>query len=145
MGYTVMLLVGSDDTKLYSFTPQGQLLWTYPLGAPLLASPCVDSESHLAYVITTAGALSAIHTSGSLNWTTHLGHQDQVLFQSEGEPGLQSSPAASGDSVFVAWEDVLYAVWKANGTVRWKFQAESQLQTTPAVATTPQVRLGDQQ
>ncbi len=103
------LVVGSGDGKVYGLSHTGQKRWAQAVGAPVYGGVLI--QDGVAYVGDNGGRLHALAISdGSPRWTF-----------SQADFSIESQPTAWRDAVvFGAWDGYLYAVNKADGSLKWK-------------------------
>lgn len=62
------LYVGSDDTRLYSFTPAGAFLWSYQCGDKVASSPAIADDGSIV-VGSESARILALTKSGAFIWS----------------------------------------------------------------------------
>jgi outer membrane protein assembly factor BamB len=120
--------VGDDGTiyigalnTLYALTPGNQVKWKFSTLGAIYSSPAVG-EDGTVYFGSEDGALYAVGPNGTQRWFA------QTL------GGVRSSPLVTDDTVYVGSLDgYLYAINRNDGSVRWKFQADRDVVSSPAL------------
>jgi outer membrane protein assembly factor BamB len=115
------LLVGTRAGTIYRLrAADGEVLWSNDLGAELRAAPTPTADGRI-YVVTEAGQVVALDSSGSTLWQTDLA-------------ATVVAPALVSDgSVYVAARDgTLSALDAVDGRLRWRYASGSDMVATPA-------------
>ncbi len=108
------ILVGSDDGKLYSLSPLGELRGTYELQG-LIRAP-VAVEGGTALVGDSSGWLAKINTGGmSEIWRRRLSRDGGITLQ----------PIVGADKIWCAAGRHLLCLRKATGRVIWRRSADA--------------------
>lgn len=144
------VIIGSNDSKLYSFdllgflngdggvaqggagADEADLLWTADLGSPPgRSSPAADPITPLVYIGTASGSLNAVSTkTGEVNWTFDAGS------------AITGSAAVGDNSVFFTTESgQLFALDKykddqtGSGKAQWNFTTsnKAKMLSSPAI------------
>jgi outer membrane protein assembly factor BamB len=154
LGRDGTIYLASMDGNLYAVTPpsagnQGAVKWRFDFGAhlgptPLLTSPATGSFSNgsngigsgasptiasddLIYIGANNSNLYAIRPDGSLAW----------LYEAERElAGIWAGPVLSADSsmlYFGANKGGIYALNRADGALRWRFDVYGSIYGSPAL------------
>ncbi len=104
------LLFTSGDGRLYALdAASGRTLWQYDIGGPAFGRPVVVDG--IAYFGDLEGAVHAVHMEdGRKLWARR-----HTTFS------IEASGALCGDAVvFGAWDGWIYAVSRADGSLKWK-------------------------
>lgn len=106
------IFVGTSKGSFQAFAADGTRVFRRSLGAPIEATPLVDSDRDVVYVATAAGKVHAIHeTNGEPLWSTDVGESVTATF------------AISPDTLYVVSDsDVVAAIDRADGTVLWTYR-----------------------
>jgi outer membrane protein assembly factor BamB len=102
--------------RLYAFSPEGKLKWSYFPGATILASPVVGSDGTI-FLGDTQCTLHAFSLDGMRYWDSVLGAEQGSSFSPEDACSIRATPAVTEDkTLFVAnmWGS-LFAVDGKNG------------------------------
>ena len=164
------IYVGSDDSFVYAFQPDGNLKWKYPTGGPVQSSPAIDqrgnirigSSDHRLYAFDPDGKLQWVFETGGAVRSSpaiddlgriYAGSDDNYLYalSSTGElrwsyktgGEVQSSPAVDANGiVYVGSNDKnLYAL-SADGNLMWKFPARGAIKAPPVIGTDNTIYIG---
>jgi len=113
--------VGSSDSKLYAFTPQGDWDWEYGTGLAVKSSPAVSPDGKI-YFGSDDVYLYALHPEGVRYW----------VYKTEGY--ISSSPALGSDgTIYVGCgDDNLWAL-EPDATFKWKYNTEGDVVSSPAI------------
>jgi outer membrane protein assembly factor BamB len=113
--------VGSSDSSVYAFNPDGSIRWRYVTGEGCHQSaPTVDADGTV-FVGSFDGYLYALGSDGSLRWRLPLGDN------------IRTSPAAASDgTVYCIAHHDLYAVDPV-GNILWQGDIEYSTRSSPAV------------
>ncbi|WP_415379020.1 PQQ-binding-like beta-propeller repeat protein [Halosimplex sp. TS25] len=123
-----MIYAPSADHSLYALTAGGSVEWKKTLDGSVNG---VAYRDRRLYVTTEAETLAQINTRGSTDWERPLG------------AGIASTPAVTGDRVFVGTRDsTLYAVDADSGVEHWRFTGPSDGVTAPPVVADGTVYVG---
>ena len=117
--------IGTDGGQLYAITPSGAQKWVFntPVaGEPIYTAAAIDAQGNL-YFGTLSGNFYSVDSSGTMLWAYSVGD------------GITSAPAlANGQVYFGAYDDNLYALTAATGTLAWKYNLGTQVRASaPAV------------
>ena len=115
------VFVGSNDYNVYAFdASDGTVLWKYRTGGVVYSSPTVGPDGTV-YVGSVDASLYALHPAdGSVLWSYSVSTASHPL---PSGLGIHSSPTLddAGRTVYVGADDgYLYAVWTADGTLRFR-------------------------
>jgi len=113
--------VGSSDSKLYAFTPQGDWDWEYGTGLAVKSSPAVNADGKI-YFGSDDVYLYALHPEGVRYWE----------YKTEGY--ISSSPALGSDgTIYVGCgDDNLWAL-TSEGNFKWKYNTGGDVASSPAI------------
>lgn len=131
------VLVGAGDGKLYALSAAtGSVLWEYATEGRIRSSPAVADG--VVYVGSADGSLHAVElTTGERVW--RFDAEGRSLVSADfgfDRRTITSSPAVGPEAVYVGSRDGhLYAVDRATGEERWRFDHEvSWVISSPAIA-----------
>jgi len=113
--------VGSSDSKLYAFTPQGDWYWEYGTGLAVKSSPAVGSDGKIYF--------------GSDDTYLHILHPEGVRYREYKTDGyISSSPALGSDgTIYVGCgDDNLWAL-TSEGKFKWKYITGGDVASSPAI------------
>ena len=147
---TPIIVVGGLNGQVRAYSIRGRQYWSFFASANIVAAVLIDATTGLAYVADAGGHVFAVN----LVVDTANGQLDPD-FAFTAAAGITASPALGrdddstdpptpGTTLYVADQSgVLYAVNRATpqcaqgcaGTVRWTFQADGPISSSPAVAT----------
>jgi len=125
--------VGSLDSKLYAYNPDGTSKWVFTAGDAIRSAPSIGSDGTI-YVGSLDDKLYAINADGTEKWSFTTGAN---IFY--------SNPAVSSDDaiVYIGSDDFnLYAINTADGTQKWAFTAGAQVRSSPTIATDGTIYVG---
>jgi len=172
IGSNGTVYVGSSDSKLYAFTPQGDWYWEYGTGLAVKSSPAVSADGKI-YFGSDDVYLYALHPEGVRYWvyktegyissspalgsdgTIYVGCGDDNLWAltSEGNfkwkyttgGDIASSPAIGEDgTIYVGSDDgCLYAI-NPDRTLKWSYQTGAKVQSSPAIGSGGTIYFGSQ-
>lgn len=160
------VFIGSDDGNLYALVAHtGRFLWSYEAGVPIRTRPFVTNE--LVIFGADDGSIYGIELSGKRKWVMRakravnsspyvdqkeniclVGSFDGFLYALDTTSGytlwrfrtngpIISSPAVSGDTVYIASTDgKLYAVNIATSKERWQAMLEKPVVGSPVIHNT---------
>ena len=120
----------------------GALLWAVtPSTHPITSSPALAADGELLYVASQDGQLRAIRTAdGSVQWSSPVGFVDGSSPAVSSPPvpassssGLATATAAATTVYIGSLDGHLHAVDGGSGMPRWKFKADGQVQSSPAI------------
>jgi outer membrane protein assembly factor BamB/tRNA A-37 threonylcarbamoyl transferase component Bud32 len=123
--YEGMVYFGSLDWTFYAVSAEaGFSVWTRRTRHRIVSSPVVSEALGLIYFTSVDHGVYALdHTNGQQAWR----------FEMDG-PGTTSSPAISGEAVYVGSSDGhLYSLNARSGELRWKFDTGSSVVSSPAI------------
>ncbi len=109
--YKNMVLFGSTDSNLYCLsTKDGKLIWKYKNDGPILCSPVV--ENNIVYFASGDYSFKAVDLS-----------TQELIWNFTGLNGfVETKPWITKNKIiFGAWDSHLYALDKANGDLKWKW------------------------
>lgn len=124
--------VGDHGGTFHVFDRFGNPRWSRRLGGPIWSTALVDADG--VVVGSDAGELVAWDRDGAERWRVRVG--------AEVDTGIRAVPGT--DELRVAAGRSLLAVRRADGRVRWRFEAREKIFTTPAVAADGAVVFGAQ-
>ncbi len=121
------IYVGSENGKLYAIDPNGIEKWSTRIGSSwVYSSPVIDDDGiiYVGSVGSVNGNICAVYPNGTKKWDTTLGG---MVF---------SSPVLDNDgSVYCgSYDHYFYALYKNNGTLKWKFNTEDWLGNGAAIS-----------
>lgn len=128
----------SEDGNLYALNPQGDLLWTFRTGQPLLypSSPAIGSDGTVYlgsyidcdnYFLCPRGILYAINPAGHLKWNLTL--------YNGGETATLTSPTIGSDgTIYVSQVGYHVIAVHSDGTLKWSVGTFGWVLDSPAVA-----------
>lgn len=122
--------VGSSDSKLYAFTPQGDWYWEYGTGLAVKSSPAVGSDGKIYF--------------GSDDTYLHILHPEGVRYREYPTEGyISSSPALAADStIYVgSGDDNLWAL-TSEGKFKWKYTTGNDVASSAAIGTDGTIYVG---
>jgi outer membrane protein assembly factor BamB len=125
------IYVGSHDHHLYAIHPHGTLAWRRDLGDRIYATPLVDRRGNV-YVGSDFDLFCSYTREGEERW--------RIATEGDADTGAVEAP--DGTIHFGAGND-LWAV-RPDGTVKWRFRANSKIYATPAVDDDGTVYVGSQ-
>jgi outer membrane protein assembly factor BamB len=165
LGKDGSIYVGGDDGVLYSVSPGGVINWSFKSGGQIFSSPCVGpdgviyfgSADHFIYAINPNGTVKWRFSTGgsvtaspslSTNGVLYCGSGDGVFYviqssigrllwsKSLGGPVLSSAAVSFDGTVFVAANNLLYALNPLTGSTVWIKQTNPKLTIhgSPSVA-----------
>ena len=111
-----IVVTGSADGKIYGLkASNGHLLWTVEAQAPVLGAVAI--EDGIAYIGASDHCFRAIDIrNGHVRWT-FSGVNDYI----------ETKPLITDRSIiFGAWDNRLYCLDKADGTLRWSWRTEKE-------------------
>ncbi len=114
---------GAFDNHVYALDVEtGELIWKFDTGASMLSSPALNDNS--LFIGTYEGKLFSIdRKTGEENWV--FNENDQPIF---------SSPIANRDIVtFGSYDQHVYGVNVADGSISWKYKTEGEIFSSPAM------------
>lgn len=130
-----LVIIGSGDGNLYAIARRtGQLRWKFPADGAVNSSPAVLEGT--VYFASLAGTVYAVSlTDGLLRWKVSTGKPLNPAWP--GASGIDyyvSSPAVTEELVVVGAADgVLYALDRADGSIRWRARTEGRIHSSPAI------------
>jgi outer membrane protein assembly factor BamB len=111
-----LVVVGSDDGKVYALDINGNLQWTYQTGDAVLGSPLV--ANNLVYIGSTDGSLYCLDLLGNRRWANSISNR------------LASTPVwhAGTQSVLIADPDnnILFSFNANSGNQKWKLALQDE-------------------
>lgn len=123
------LVVGGSDGQVYCLNAStGSVIWTANCSGQVYSSPLIDGDNVFIGSSGTGAAGSAKLYSlrldtGAENWNYPVGCS------------IESRPCVLGDTVFAgAWDGYLYALYKADGSLRWHYRRNASRYYSPADA-----------
>lgn len=115
------LYIGSADHFFYAVDTAGRQRWKYDTGSPVFATAAVARG--VVCVGTSGKILGLDAQSGRLKWSQPAGSF------------FQSRAATDGESFYLGgWDNTLYAVDAATGTLRWTLRMGTSFYYSPAVS-----------
>ena len=129
VGGTVYL--GSSDNNVYALDAKnGTKLWQFQTGAPVLASPTVNSG--VVYIGSSDSNIYALDAkTGSKLWSYHAGQPNEAVTPTTAVVTGGVVYASSSDGVNHSY---LFALDAKTGVELWRVQVNDQLFTNPQVA-----------
>lgn len=126
------IYIGSQDSYLYSISPDGSLNWKYKTGDTVCSSPAIDKNGDI-YFGSFDNYLYALTSSGNLKWK----------FKTDG--WVWSSPTISPDGTvyFGSADEYLYAL-TLEGELKWKYKTNFTVFSSPAIDKKGNVYIGSQ-
>ncbi|RMH71376.1 MAG: hypothetical protein D6675_06770 [Gemmatimonadetes bacterium] len=120
-----LLFLGSRNHYLYALsTIDGKEMWKFKTKGKIYASPKVWNG--MVYVGSNAGIFYAVEAvSGAEQWQFSLGREVPIRSRATIEGGVV---------YFTAYDHYLYAVDAYSGNLLWKYQADSEIYSSPAIA-----------
>jgi outer membrane protein assembly factor BamB len=117
--------LGTEGGKLLSFTPAGQLAWSFSATGPV-PSPAIGPDG-TAYLRGGDGTLYALGPDGRRRWTTDIGAQP---------PMLGPAPLVGPDSYtyLASYHSSLMYLVQPGGFFQWAYNARARTPGSPAVA-----------
>ena len=163
------IYVGSSDSALYSFNPDGTLKWRFPTADEVRSSPSIAADGTV-YFGSQDNYLYALNPDGTLKWryltggdvdaspaiasdgTIYFGSDDKRLYALNPDSSLKwryqtggavASPAIGSDgTIYVGSDDdYLYAL-NPDSTLRWRYETEDHIRCSPAVAADGTIYVG---
>ncbi len=116
--------------KVFCWTTNGALIWTYDTGGSTAATPCVGADGTV-YTGSSNGYVYALSATGSLRWKRNLSSP------------VDASPTLASDGTLYAGTRAgkLHAV-KPDGTIKFTFTAGGAIASSCAIATDGTVYFG---
>lgn len=130
-----LVLIGSGDGNLYAISrATGKVRWKFPADGGVNSSPAVAGDA--VYFTSLAGTIYAVSiTDGRARWSVATGKPLAPAWA--GASGIDyyvSSPAVTDQLVIVgATDGTLYALARADGSVRWRGRTEGRIHSSPAI------------
>lgn len=116
---------GCDDGYLYALNFDSRIQWKYFVGVSTISSsPTFDSYNNNVYIGSSTG-LVAVDNKGKLVWSYKI------------NGNVITCPAINSDYstvYFTSTNGYLYAVNTSDGSLKWKYQANDGIQSSPAIA-----------
>jgi len=132
---TSIEVLGSQGGLVRAYNIRGRIYWSFFAAASVVSAVLVDETTNIFYVADNSGRVFAGQLTNG---------QPVASFSFKAAAGITASPALSRDnptppavpSLYVADESgILYALDRTTGAVRWTFQADGPISSSPAVAT----------
>jgi outer membrane protein assembly factor BamB len=122
MGFGGNLFAGNTGGAEYSLTPRGKLRWVHPAGNSVWSNAAIGDDGTV-YFGSLDLSVRAVSAHGKLKWQRGAGHF------------VASSPALGRDgTVYVgSFDGALYALDPDDGEVRWRFQTDEHVYSSPAL------------
>jgi len=121
------VFVGSDDKHMYAFTAAtGTLRWSQPVGGKIRSSPALATIPNPPVACAPGPTLAVIFGSDDGNVYAMRASDGTPCwtFPSTGLKPFESSPAVSGQTVYIGSDDFnFYAIDINTGTWQWSFPA----------------------
>lgn len=124
------IYIGSSDTKVYAFDPEGTLNWTFTTSGEVHSSPAIGTDGTV-YVGSNDYKVYAINSDGSERWNYTTGG------------AVRSSPAIGADgTVYVGSDDYkIYAI-NTDGSTKWFYTTGSTISGSPIIGPDGTVYVG---
>jgi outer membrane protein assembly factor BamB len=119
--------IGSWDSKLYAFYPNGTLKWKTGTGGSISSSPAIAMDGTI-YIGTLdgfdhGGYIVAINSNGTREWKYETNNEIT------GDPAI----ADDGTIYIGSQDDYLYAM-NPNGTLKWRYKTGHHIRGPPSIA-----------
>ncbi|MDP3396888.1 MAG: PKD domain-containing protein [Methanoregula sp.] len=126
-----IVYVGSSDSRLYAlYAGNGTKKWQYTTGNGVKSSPAVADG--IVYFFSSDGYLRAVYSNGTLKWDKDLGGDASTGIHWRASPTVADGIVYQGASKVGSSTTAVYAVYADNGTVKWSFNADGDVQSAPA-------------
>jgi len=118
-----IVIVASEDGKVYALESNNNLLWQYQTTAKIRAAPASDEEGNV-YVATYDGKLYSLY-NGTLNW----------IYITPSGREIESAPSITPDGtiVFGSLDGNIYGVYKDSGALRDSYNIGTGIISSPAI------------
>ncbi len=127
---TIYITANDDGAdNLFAFNPNGTVKWSIEASSPITSSPAIGRDGAI-YVVTDGRTLEVFNPDGSPAWS--------YVMDADGSSWwANSSPAIGPDgAIYVAGgpfsDHGLFAI-NPTGTLRWRFDAPSEIYSSPAI------------
>jgi FOG: WD40-like repeat len=128
--------VGSYSGKLYAFSSNGTLKWTYTTSSYILGSPAVGKDGTIYISCWKNSTLYAINPNGTLKWKYNLGNYNSGSSPVIGADGTIYIPSTSSTTGY------LYAL-SSDGDVKWVYSTGPIYGSSAAVGSDGTIYISD--
>lgn len=128
---------GNDSGTFYALNSStGETVWEFKTEGMIRSTPAIKENT--IYFISDDGFLYALErTTGAKTWSTNIGSSIRKSLPQETAYDYdyrQASPTLEGDIIYVGSSDnSLYSIDSIDGSINWKFDADSMIRSTPLV------------
>lgn len=129
------IYIGSGDQKMYAVSPAGGLRWEYSTNGDIQSSPVLGAEGTV-YFASADGNFYALNPTGD--------DEERVRWKTDLRASTASTAAVRGDGVIIlgADDDKVRALNPDNGSIRWEFSSQDDIESSPVVAPDGSIYVG---
>ncbi len=137
-----VIYFGTDNGYLYALESNGQRKWQYKTDGIVRSTPAIDDDGTI-YFGSEDGYLYALNPNGTLKWKKQLGFTDGYV-----KGWVVVSPVIDKNGTVYASSSVngahyyLYALDPNNGDIKWTFEANDHIYTTPVIGNNNTIYFG---
>lgn len=118
-----LIFFGSLDRYIYAVDMNGTMIWSYPTGNYIYASPAIGTDGTV-YIGSYDYKLYALTSHGSMKWTYTTGFY------------IHSSAAINNGIIYVgSVDEYMYAI-NTDGTLIWRYKAAGAIYASPLISPT---------
>ncbi|NJD53243.1 MAG: hypothetical protein FIB07_10285 [Candidatus Methanoperedens sp.] len=115
-----VLFIGSDDNNLYAIDVKtGKLKWSFPTQGKVYTPTSKDS---MIFAASFDNYIYALDIEGDLEWKYNTASS------------MFSPPVAYENVLYGGFDKYAYAIYINNGSIKWKYETEGFIGSTPAIA-----------
>jgi outer membrane protein assembly factor BamB len=132
---TSIEVFGTLGGQVRAFNIRGRTYWSFFASASVVSAVVIDETTNIFYAADTSGRVFAGQlTSGAL--VSSFSFAAKAGITASMALGRDSPTAPTVPSLYVADQGgTLYALDRSSGAIRWTFQADGPISSSPAVAT----------
>ena len=130
------IYIGGYDGKLYAFSSNGALKWTYTTSSAILGSPTIGTDGTIFVSCWMNSTLYAVNPDGTLQWKYNMGRYNFGSSPVIGADGTIYIPITNGTV------GTLYALCY-NGTLKWTYSTGSIQGSSAAICSDGTIYIAD--
>ena len=115
-----ILFIGSDDNNIYAINVKtGKMKWSFPTQGKVYTP---TSKNSMIFAASFDNYIYALDVEGDLEWKYNTASS------------IFSPPVAYENVLYGGFDKYAYAIYINNGSLKWKYETEGFIESTPAIA-----------